>query len=243
MEFSFLNYTHLIFSSHKTATQTLLNTINTMYNAIHIHNVNDFNIVLNIKETNLEKKFISNLKKYIKTHNHKLKIITIIRNPYDRHISSFFQRNHDDLINQKGEQENNTIVNNNSINDLYDLCLNSIITNNSVYYDESIFELNRLFNIDILKNIIKKDNYYIYKHKLFVLYILNFNRIISNNSLEYINKCLKLNLNKIICENITSSKPYYKKYLSVKELMLNNKLYNDYIKQKYSSHKIFYTFK
>jgi hypothetical protein len=85
---------NLIFSSHKTGTQTLLNMFatNKIYSS-HCHKLKDLD-----NHHNLPILFINKLINYKKINNKKLKIITIIRNPIDRLISSFFQTYNDDEI-------------------------------------------------------------------------------------------------------------------------------------------------
>ena len=57
---------------------------------------------------------------------------------------------------------------------------------------------------------------------MFELYVLDFNKIIGGNSLEYINKCLKTNLKNISTFNLTENKLYYNKYKYVKEKIPEN---------------------
>lgn len=117
MDFNDLDF--LIYSSHKTSTQTLVNTINiNNFKSFHCHSLWNFtlnsykHIISNFKNNEVvsDKTFIQGLINYKNKNNKKLKIISIIRNPKDRLISSFFQTFSSDEINYfKKKLENVTI--------------------------------------------------------------------------------------------------------------------------------------
>lgn len=230
-------YDFFIFSSHKTSTQTILWTLrNNGYKALHIHTITDFNIVLNIrrfklKKDALERLYLKGLSKYKFSKGKKLKIISVIREPYNRCISSFFQRNHDDMSKSKLT----TIIMKYDIDKLIEIFYKSL--EDELLYSESIIELSRLLKVDILSNMIDKGDHYYFEHDLCIIYVLKFNKVISNDSLdlEYINNVLNINLTKLCNTNITSTKIYYDKFKLFKEKVINNERYINIINDKYKN--------
>ena len=82
----------LIYSSHKTSTQSLVSILNlNKYKSIHCHHIRNLKVLLNKNQQVNKEMFIKALLNYININKKKLKIITIIRNPKDRLISSLFQ--------------------------------------------------------------------------------------------------------------------------------------------------------
>ncbi len=238
MSIDFTKYDFFIFSSHKTATQTLLATFKINgYNSLHIHTISNFNVVLKLNYTNNEliEYFMKGLAEYKSKNNKKLKIITVIRNPYDRLISSFFQQNYDDMINQYGCIPKNTIIMKHDTNSLKKYFYDQLIADRHNLYNESILEINNLFNIDILNNVVKQDKSYYYSHDLFELYILDFNEIISTNLNIYLSNVLDISIDKIGSSNETSKKIYYEKFKKFKNLVINDKYYIDYVLNKYDN--------
>ena len=93
----------LVYSSHKTGTQTLVDTLNTGgLNTKHCHYLSHLEMD--------KEKFKELLGHYKNKNDKKLKIITVIRNPKNRLISSFFQSFHDDPINFGWKNEFGTII-------------------------------------------------------------------------------------------------------------------------------------
>ena len=101
---------------------------------------------------------------------------------------------------------------------------------------ESIDELSNIFDLNILEMLKKKQNYYYLKHKLFKLYVLDFNLLINaknNNNLKYLNNILNLELKKQNSSNLSKNKNYYNKYKKIKN-KIGNKLDN-IIKNQYNN--------
>jgi hypothetical protein len=196
------------------------------YDSLHIHTIFNFNIVLKLNHTKDEliEYFMKGLAEYKDKKNKKLKIITVIRNPFDRLISSFFQQNYDDMVYQQNYNPKNTII-----------MKHQLITDKNNLYSESILEINKLFNVDILNNMVKKDKSYYYNHDLFELYILDFNEIISNYSIMYLNNVLDICVDKTDSSNETSKKIYYNKFKKFKKIVIDDKYYIDYVLGKYDN--------
>ena len=98
---------------------------------------------------------------------------------------------------------------------------------------EALSEFSEILNMNIIENLVKKDNYYYLEHDLFELYVLNFKDVIDNDhNLTYINNCLKTNCSNIQKHNLSSDKLYYPKYVNVKKMIPQH--VNDVIKIRYN---------
>jgi hypothetical protein len=98
---------------------------------------------------------------------------------------------------------------------------------------ESLDELSIILNINILEKLENKKNYYYLDNNLFELYVLDFNCVIDNNVLDYLNNTLTLDLKILSSSNLSENKNYYNKYKNIKE-KLGTKL-DDIIKNQYNS--------
>jgi hypothetical protein len=217
---NFNNLDFLIYSSHKTSTQTLVSTINNNgLRSTHCHYIDSFRITL--PEYNgiiSNETFIQGLINYKNINNKKIKIISIIRNPKDRLISSFFQSFSTDEIDCSIRDEDTTI----SKKSIEELCIfyeKLIYEKKLPLFKESIDEMSEIFKINIIENLEKKENYYYFNHNLFELYVLDFNKIIKPESLIYINKILGTNFIYMKSSNLSINKSYYKKYIYIKKIL------------------------
>ena len=79
-----LSVQYLVFSSHKTATQTVVHSLNASgVRSAHCHTLENIEL-----ETG---QFRSYLRDYRRTNGRKLQVVSIFRDPLDRLVSSFFQ--------------------------------------------------------------------------------------------------------------------------------------------------------
>lgn len=219
MNFNDLDF--LVYSSHKTSTQSLVHIINNhTLKSIHCHLINNFEHTLpKYKGIISNETFIQGLQNYKNTNNKKLKIISIVRNPKDRLISSFFQRYHSDEHHFLKQNEKNTTVSLNGEAKLLEMYKNLINTQGLSGGKESLDEMSEIFNINIIEQLEKKENYYFFNHSLFELYVLDFNKITQSNNVSYINSILKTNFFKETPFNLSKNKTYYKKYINVKKMI------------------------
>lgn len=210
-----INIDYLIYSSHKTSTQSMLKILrNNGYKCIHCH------ILSNINMTN--DSFLEFLNLYNNVNKKKLKIITIIRDPIDRLISSFFQCYHNDEININYIKPTNTTIMNNNIATLHKMFQNLILTNGLPAYSTTD-------SIDSINSI--KCNH------LIELYLLDFNMVINKKlKLSYINKKLNINLTIDGVDNLTKEHIYYNKYLEFKKLQLDKNVINIILHYKLEPH-------
>ena len=220
----------LIYSSHKTSTQSLVSILNlNKYKSIHCHHIRNLKVLLNKNQQVNKEMFIKALLNYININKKKLKIITIIRNPKDRLISSLFQSYHTDELNFKKKEE--TTINLKNLNELKEFYQESIQNDTLPGGVESIDELSDIINVNIISNLEKRNNFYYFNHNLFELYILDFNKLIQQDNLNYINNKLKTKCELNIQTNLSKNKIYYEKYLMLKSMISND--INDLIIKKY----------
>jgi hypothetical protein len=210
------------------------------YKTFHIHHLD--NLKLRQKNINTSNdNFIRELDIYNKKYKKKLKIISLIRNPIDRLMSSFFQSHYNDEIRIMKVNENNTTIMKNSINELCSMFLDKVKNKTLPNYYESLYELSDIFQIDIIQNLKIKDNYYYYENELIQLYVLDFQKI---NDINYINNSLHTKIQKIESDNLSINKNYYSKYSEFRNIMRNNEEYNSLLKNYYKNIDVsfFYNF-
>jgi len=234
-----MNFQHLdflVYSSHKTSTQSLISILrNNKYNAIHCHKLLDLSISIpkNLISNEL---FIKELKRYKEINNKKLKIISIIRNPIKRLISSFFQSYHTDEVQINKINELYTTIMTNSTEELILNYKNKIQNNCLAGGIESLDEISTIFNIKLIKKFRKqkkqKKNYYYFNHDLFELFVLDFNKLIDENNLNYINNILNTNCIINNKSNLSKNKIYYDKYNEIIKKIPSE--INDIIKLRYN---------
>jgi hypothetical protein len=228
----FHNLDFLVYSSHKTSTQTLISILNkNKYKAAHCHVIE--NLKLNLDNPPTKETFIKYLIDYKNIRKQKFKIITCIRNPINRLLSSFFQSYSTDEIKFNNISEENTTI---SIKNEDELCImyEEMIKNSSLPGSmESLDELSIILDINILEKLENKKGYYYLDNNLFELYVLDFNCVIDKNVLNYLNNALMLDLKIVASSNLSVNKHYYNKYQNIKN-KIGNKL-DTIIKNKYNS--------
>ena len=220
----------LVYSSHKTSTQTMINSLSkSKYKTFHIHHLDNLRLQKNNIDTSKEN-VIEELKIYNKKYKKKLKIISLIRNPVDRLMSSFFQSHYNDEIRLLKVNEIETTIMKYPINVLCNIFIEKLKNKTLPNYYESLYELSDIFQIDIIQNLTKKDNYYYYENDLIELYVLDFTKI---NNLKYINHSLNTKILKIVPDNLSVNKKYYPIYTEFINIMRNNEEYNSIVKDYY----------
>lgn len=239
---------YLIFSSHKTSNNTLNETfLRNEIKSHFIHTLEHLELYYNIKNNRDDFKYM--LYEYVNIHKKKLNIITIIRNPYDRLLSSFFQYYHDNCVEFLNVDPNLTTIMKSSYNELYtiykeyiDIYTTHFNKETWIHNHESLYELSEIFNEDIISNLVNKDNYYYYENEYMNLYVLDFNKI---HDIKYINTIFSLHMNTIYSSNLTSEKIFYTIYLGFKKFLKENDSENisEKIKEKYKDNtQFFYNF-
>jgi hypothetical protein len=212
---------YLIYTSHKTASQTIECILEK--NGIvskHCHKIKDLKHTLPVCDFEpSHETFINKLINYKLDNHNKLKIITVVRNPQDRLISSFFQSAHTDEVYFNKIPPDKTTVVVNSEEDLSLMYERLIKTRTLLGFNESIDEMSSIFNFNIHESLEFKNSHYYLNHELFELYVLDFNELISVNVLIYLNSILNTDLTVIAKDNLSSDKCYFNKYNNVKKLI------------------------
>ena len=250
-EFNKLDF--LIYSAHKTSTQTVINTLlSNNIRAKHIHILDD----LYNNQSNLQL-FTNHLKSYQAKNGRRLKVVTIIRNPFERLISSYFQYCHNRQNSRTRCGEKNTLIMTNSVDKLRHIFLNKLNKKETElhYYLESMNEMSKIFKTDIIRNLVNKGDHFTYENDLMQLYVLDFTKIIggpnvgSQNAssicgIEYINNVLGTHFQNLVPENLTKNKITYTKYVQFKKLLENDQEIKDKIQSFYLKQDIpfFYQF-
>jgi len=238
----------LIYSTHKTSTQTVTNTLlSNNIRAKHIHILDD----LYNNQSNLQL-FTNHLKSYQAKNGRRLKVVTIIRNPFERLISSYFQYCHNRQNSRTKCGEKNTLIMTNSVDKLRHIFLNKLNNKETElhYYLESMNEMSQIFKTDIIRNLVNKGDHFTYENDLMQLYVLDFTKIIGSPNassicgIEYINNVLGTHFQNLVPENLTKNKITYTKYVKFKELLENDQEIKDKIQSFYLEKDIpfFYQF-
>jgi hypothetical protein len=162
--------------------------------------------------------FLQYLNAYKTTNNKKLKIITVIRNPIERVISAFFQIHYNGEINNHNIPKENTIISKYSADELVNMFLQRAKTKTLLGFKETLDEISKLFDTDIIANLKNNNTHYYYENHLIKLYVLDFNTLISKNTLAYLNSIFKFKLTNYVEFNKSDSKPYSDKYKQFKEI-------------------------
>jgi hypothetical protein len=221
------NFNHLhvlIFSSHKTSSQTLHCTIKfNRFNSKYMHS---------IEPTMSKAQFIQNLINYKHTNKKKIQIISIVRNPKTRLLSSFFQTHHCDEIDFLKKEKGNTTIDTHNCEELSKLYTDLINNKQLNGKNESIDELADVFLFNI-QDLQKKQGHYYLNHELFELYVLNFDELIKPTALIYLNAIFKTKMNYLNKSNLSIKKSYYNKYITVKQIIGTS--LNDIIEKQYHS--------
>lgn len=207
-----------VYSTHKTSTQSL----KAIFNTNHIHSLTDCNYT---KMT-----FLEHVKEYNRKNNKKIKILTILRIPSERVISSYFQIKYNKEIRQLLIKSNETTVMKNTIDYLVN-DVNSFIQHKK-YPGESLYEIMYVFDFNFGDIYVDKVKHYgFYENDLIKLYILDFESVIGNDKIMYLENIFGIKLpNK--SKNKSENKPYFKKYKKVKKIIgheFDDMINSDYV--------------
>jgi hypothetical protein len=126
----------LVYSAHKTGTQTVSSTLRLNgVPCIHCHSIQNYTVGID------KGLFADFLKSYYMRNGKKLAIITVFREPLERHISSFFQwHGHGEIVSGNVTDVASTIIQTKSISDLQGLFIKEIREQTLIGRRESIYE-------------------------------------------------------------------------------------------------------
>lgn len=207
-----------VYSTHKTATQSL----KTMFNSNHIHCLKNNNYTKDC--------FLENVKEYNKINNKQFKILTTLRIPSERVISSYFQEKYNKEIRELGIESKETTVMKNTIDYLVNDVKSYIQHKN--YPGESLYEIMSVFDFNFGDIYVDKVKHYgFYENDLIKLYILDFESIIGNDKIMYLENIFGIKLPDE-SKNLSENKPYYEKYQKVKKIIgheFDDMINSDYV--------------
>lgn len=127
----------LVYSAHKTGTQTISRTLRSNdISCLHCHSLQNHTVNM---ESGL---FAGFLESYYRQNGKKLAIISVFREPLERHISSFFQwHGEGEIVSGKIPDVSSTIICTKTIADLQDVFLQEIQEQTLIGRRESIDEI------------------------------------------------------------------------------------------------------
>ena len=130
-----LNLDYLVYSSHKTGTQTITSTLNRNgLKCRHCHYLS--NLAFNKGD------FKNYLDSYLESNGRKLQVISVFRDPLQRHTSSFFQRYGTKPLNlNEVNDKSETIIYQYSTEELLDKFICDLRDRSLVGYYESLYEI------------------------------------------------------------------------------------------------------
>lgn len=205
-----LNLDYLVYSSHKTATQTLVRTLTTHgLTTRHCHQLNDRGLQPG--------DFTHLLNRYYQRHKRPLNVISVFREPITRHISSFFQGyGTRPLRLQEVQSENETIIFKHTISQLQTQFIEELGSGSLIGYEESIHEICIELGINTHELAYDKIKQYgLYETENLRLHIYRFDHLI-NNFEATLSKLTGKNITQYN-DNISHLKWYKDKYQEFKQ--------------------------
>ena len=230
-----LNLDYLIYSSHKTGTQTLTRTLNSNgFKCRHCHYLP--NIDLNNGE------FRRYLESYLKKNRKKLNVITMFREPMERHVSSFFQGYGSRPLRLKEvENKHETIIYKYTIKQLQEKYISELRDHSLIGFHESIHDICRELSVrtDNLEYSNTK-RFGLFETELIRLFLFRFD-ILFDNFNHLLTRVTDKNII-ITNSNISNQKWYRKIYTEFKaSLVIPDDVISEVYNQKQDLINLFYS--
>jgi hypothetical protein len=230
-----LNLDYLVFSSHKTGTQTLTHTLNNSgFKCRHCHFLSN----IDLKSGD----FRSYLEHYLRKNHKKLNVITVFREPMERHTSSFFQGYGTRPLNLKEvENEFETIIYKHTIKQLQEKYITELRSQSLIGFPESIHAICQELQIDVNDlTYNNKTQFGIFETEYIRLFLFRFD-ILFNNFAHLLTEITNKNIVQKNA-NVSADKWYRDIYSEFKESLV---ISHDYISEVYALKKdlinIFYS--
>ena len=229
-----LNLDFFVYSSHKSGTQTLVSSLNVSgVKASHIHALSN----VNIKRGS----FCHILDYYLLKNNKKMNVISIFRNPFERHISSFFQWHGTRPLALKEVKEiTETLIFKSSIGELQDKFYSELRDQSLIGFSDSLHEIFQELGICADDLEFSKDRKYgIYETEVIKLYFLRHD-IFFNEFQHLLSEIAGIKITQDN-KNISDNKFYKQKYAEFKKTLSapNDLIFNVY-NSKSDLMKLFY---
>ncbi|MFB1036816.1 MAG: putative capsular polysaccharide synthesis family protein [Sinobacterium sp.] len=175
IEDELLDLDYFVYSSHKTATQSITRTLN--HNGLKCRHCHFF------KNTGLKSgEFQTYIKNYLQKNKRKLNVITVFREPMERHISSFFQGHGTRPLRLKEvENEFGTIIYRYTIEQLQKQFITELSDKSLIGFPESMHDICHELQISTSElNYDEKRQFGIYETEEIKLHILRFDVLVRN---------------------------------------------------------------
>jgi len=201
---------YLVFSSHKTGTQTIVSALRgSGREEIHLHSLKHLSATTD--------SFRAYLSSYSEKYGHKVKIISIFRLPIERHISSFFQSYGDGFRRSMPLSTiDDTVINRLDLEGLKALFLFEVASGRLVGYKESLHEILgvlRIGSVGICKS--NESPSLVINHELAEVHLFEFSNLF-RQGLALVGSSLGVSFDGCRAYNVSANKWYSEKYLNFK---------------------------
>lgn len=209
-EAQLLGLDYLVYSSYKTGTRTTRMTLrNSRFRCYHCHYFRN----LGVGQSNLAE-FVG---RYVERNGKSLPIITVFREPMERHISSFFQEHAvRPLRMREVEHESETLISRLPIEELQDLFVAELRERSMIGYWESMLEMSLLLGVPV-KEMFRQDNgsHWLFDDRGIRLHIFRF-EVLFEDVGAHLSRLAGKDVN-VTHGNISGEKWYRQKYLDFKK--------------------------
>ncbi len=227
----FKTFDYLIYSPHKSATQSVKATLAySGFTVHHLHSSANFT-PLEFSDSPRESWPIENriaLKLFLSQV--KPKLIYIARDPICRLRSSYFQSKHEDAMEFNGYKKDETPIFKKNIWELYEDFISLIRSDSFPGKIDSILELESIIGCDLLNNLQNRPGFCFFESEDLTLYVLDFDKILLERE-NYLSYCLNTRIISFVERNLTVQKEYREKYDSFKTLELGAEIENIIMKR------------
>lgn len=208
-----LDLDYLVFSSHKSGTQTMQATLNgSGFNCRHCHFLHNFDLKSG--------DFSQYLKTFLKYNHKKLNVVTVFRDPMERHISSFFQYYGTRPLKRKEvENETETIIYQYTIKQLQEKFISELRDKSLHGFTDSLHTILQELSISANDLIYDQERSFgFYETEIIRLFFFRFDILFSN--FEYlVSQMAQTNIAQKNT-NISQSKWYFQVYSEFKESLV-----------------------
>jgi len=200
---------YIVFSSHKTGTQTITKTLRANHQeAIHLHHTANLGLTPDsFKEYLIDRR----------DRRKKQTIITNFRLPTERHISSFFQWHGAGVLRRNpGMRKEDTIISKYDISELNRAFVSDLSETSLVGYKESIHQIFSIFKlnpVDIGAG--ATEHSFCVEHELADIHFFRFDELFKDLN-AILSSSLRIEVKETISRNISSEKWYSSKFKDFK---------------------------
>lgn len=200
---------YIVFSSHKTGTQTITNTLRANHQeAIHLHNTGNLGLTPDsFKEYLIDRR----------DRRKKPTIITNFRLPIERHISSFFQWYGAGVLRRySGMSAEDTIINKCDIHELNRVFVSDLSKSKFVGYEESIHQIFDIFKLSpVSVSAGSTEHSFCADHELADIHFFRFDELFKDFN-AILSASLRMDIKETVNCNTSSEKWYSSKFKDFK---------------------------